>query len=100
MARMVTWENPTQNTDDTPFNPATEIAGYEIGFDNKPAVAIPIGTATSYDVEQLDAYKALKSGAHTIQLAVVSKVGTKSAPATTSFPIKGTPRAVTSLAMA
>jgi hypothetical protein len=95
---LMTWDNPTTNTDGTVL-PQTDIAGYQIGVDSAPAVSVPIGFATSFDLTTLAGFSGLKSGQHTASLAVVNKEGTVGVAATTTFPVLAVPATVTNLAV-
>lgn len=89
------WENPTQNTDGTAYNAATENAGYELALDGEqPSVTLPFAFGTEFTLDsEVAAYDALPSGAHTVRLRVVNRDGIYSAwtgPGT--FRKVGTPR--------
>lgn len=102
MGTLLTWTNPTTNTDGGAYDAATENAGYNLAFDNtSAAVSVPVAFATSFDFGSLDAYKALKSGNHTIRLSVVNKAGGESAySAPLSFRKTGTPNVPVLVAVA
>jgi hypothetical protein len=98
--RDVTWTNPTERVDNTPFDSTTETAGYELALDSAPAISIPIGYATSYDLTQLSAYADLKTGTHSATLAITDKEGNTSAPsAPATFRVALAPLAPTALAV-
>lgn len=95
---VISWVNPTQNTDGSALA-ATGIAGYELSIDGAPAVGLPLtAEATSFDMSTLASFDALKSGAHSVTLAVVSTAGAVGAPSTAaSFslnPVPGQPTGV------
>lgn len=97
----ISWANPTTNTDGTPYNAATDNAGYELVLDGAPAVSIPVSYGTSFDLSTLAAFTALKSGSHTAALAVVNKQGVVSDfSAQATFLLAGTPSAPTAVAVA
>lgn len=76
----ITWTNPTKNTDGGDYDAATENAGYELAFDAQTAaVSLPLAFGTSFDFGTTQAYQDLKSGSHSVKLAVVNKAGAKSA---------------------
>ena len=77
---IVSWANPVFNTDGSAFDPTT-IGGYELSFDGAAAVSIlpAAGESTSFDMNSLAAYTALKGGNHTVAVDVVTKTGEKSA---------------------
>lgn len=94
---VLTWTNPTTNTDGSAM-PQSEFAGYQISFDGDAAVSIPLAFGTTFDMGSLAAYEALKSGAHTVSLAVVSNAGIVGAASNAaSFSVAGTPSAPTGL---
>lgn len=75
----LTWINPTENTDGSAYNAATENAGYELSLDgNEAAIALPLSFGTEYDMKDLDAYKSLGRGNHTVALRVVNRQGVAS----------------------
>lgn len=102
MGTTVSWVNPTKTTDGGDYDAATENAGYVLAFDGGDgAVSLPLAFGTSFDYGTLQAYQDLKSGTHTLTLAVVTKEGVTgnfSEPAT--FRKTGTPLAPTSVAVA
>lgn len=99
---IITWDNPTTNTDGSPYNAEQDNAGYELAFDNSPAaVALPFAFGTEFDLKTLEAFQSLTPGTHSVRLRVVNKGGiasdwTGGAP----FQIYGTPLAPTNLAVA
>jgi hypothetical protein len=99
---ILTWANPTTRVDGTAFDPATEIAGYEISLDNSAAIDIPFSPGvTSFDLSTLAAFEALKSGTHTLGMAVVDKGGLTSAFSTpATFSVIAQPSVPTSVAVA
>lgn|GEM_PF-5261279 len=94
------WTNPTLMTDGTPFAGSSDTSGYQIAIDATPAVSIPIGYATTFDMSTLAVWPTLKSGAHTVQLAVVTKEAVTGLFGTATFSIFGTPMAPTALSVA
>lgn len=97
----ISWVNPTTNTDGTPFAATTDTAGYEIAIDGAAAVSMPIGYATTFDLSTLAVWPTLKSGNHTVSIAITTKEGETSAPSNVvTFPVLGTPQAPTNLAIA
>jgi hypothetical protein len=93
-------QNPTTFTDGTAFADTTDTAGYEISIDGAAAVSIPVGYVTSFDMSTLAVWPTLKTGPHTVTLAVVTKEGVTglyAAPLT--FPILGVPVAPTLLSV-
>lgn len=93
------WTNPTTYTDGTPYA-QTDNAGYTLQLDATPAVSIPLAWGTGFDLTTLASYKALKSGTHTVAIAVVSKAGFTSdfsAPAT--FQVAVAPSPATNLVL-
>jgi hypothetical protein len=78
---ILSWLNPTSRSDGTVYDALTETAGYQISLDAVPAVDVPTGFATSFDLKTLAAYPSLQVGVpHTITLAIVDKGGLVSAP--------------------
>ncbi len=97
----LSWTNPTQNTDGSAYNHQTQGAGYELAFDRGEAVVtLPFAFGTSFDMADLDAYIALKSGDHIVGLRVVSREGARSAYAEATFRKVAVPMAPASLAVA
>jgi hypothetical protein len=84
-------------TDGTPFTGQTDTTGYQIAIDATPAVSIPIGYATTFDMSTLAVWPTLKTGQHSVQLAVVTKEGVTGLFGTATFPILGVPVAPTAL---
>lgn len=100
MVHTLTWENPTTNTDGTPYAPADN-AGYELAIDGSGAVGIPLAYGTSFDLNSLTAFTSLKSGSHSIALRVVSKQGVASDfSSAATFLVTPTPMAPKNLAVA
>lgn len=97
----LSWTNPTQNTDGTAFDPA-DFAGIEIELDGAPAVSVPESAAvTSFDLSTLAAWSGLKSGSHTVTLAITNKEGNTSDFASpVTFPVLAVPMAPTALSVA
>lgn len=94
---VLSWDNPTVNIDGTTFDPTTQ-AGINIVLDSEAAVSVPLASGTSFDMASLAAYEALKSGAHTVGIELVTVGGTTSALSNVaSFSIVATPMAPTSL---
>lgn len=99
--KVLSWTNPTQYTDGSPYDASTANAGYVIALDGLGAVAIPLAFGTSFDLSTLAAYQALKRGSHTVALAVVTKEGMQSDfSSATTFQIAVPAMAPTSLKMA
>jgi hypothetical protein len=78
--KTASWTNPTQGIDPTgatvAWDPTADLAGIEIQLDGAAAVSVPVALgATSFDLTSLAAYKALASGQHTFDIAVVTKEG-------------------------
>lgn len=96
----LTWTNPTQMTDGTPFAASSDTSGYQIEIDGAAAVGIPIGYATTFDMSTLAVWPTLKTGTHTVGLAVVTKEGVTGNFGTATFPILGVPMAPTALSVA
>jgi hypothetical protein len=91
------WTNPTTNTDGSALTEA-ENAGYQISLDGGAAVSIPLAWGTTFDMSSLAAYEALKSGAHTVTLALVTTAGVVGvASNAASFSIAAVPSAPTGL---
>lgn len=94
---VMTWTNPTTDTDGNPYG-QNDNAGYTIAVDGTPGVSVPLAFGTSFDIGSLAGVQALKSGQHSVALALVSKQGVTgvfSNPAT--FPIFATPAAPANL---
>lgn len=87
--------NPTVMTDGTPFAGPTDTAGYQIGIDGGAVVSIPNGYLTSFDMSTLAIWSTLKSGTHSVTLAVVTKEGATGVFGSTTFSILGIPAAPT-----
>lgn len=84
---MLTWVNPTTNTDGSALT-QSDVAGYEIAIDGAAAVSVPLGYATSFDLTTLAGFSVLKSGSHTVTLAVTNKEGeTGAASSAVTFPV-------------
>ena len=103
----VTWTNPTTRTNGTPYDAATENAGYELALANPaggpltPFISIPLAFGTSFDLSTAAAYQALPSGTYEFALAVTSKEGLTSAySARATFQIAVAPVAPTGLVVA
>ena len=97
----LSWTNPTQNTDGTPFE-AADFAGIEIELDGAPAVSVPQSSeVSSFDLSTLAAWNTLKSGPHTVTLASTNKEGNTSDFASpVTFPVLAVPMAPTALSVA
>lgn len=96
----ISWVNPTTYTDGTIYS-QTDNAGYTLQLDTTPAISIPLAWGTTFDLTTLTSYKALKRGAHTVSVAVVSKAGIQSdfgTPAT--FQVEVAPSAPTAIVVA
>lgn len=90
---MLTWVNPTTNTDGSALA-QSDVAGYTIVLDGAAAVSVPLGYATSFDLATLAGFSSLKSGNHTVALAVTNKEGVTGNAASVSFsvvPVPGVP---------
>ena len=85
--------NPTTFTDGSAFSASTDTAGYEIQIDGAAAVSIPNGYLTTFDLSTLAVWSTLKSGMHTVALAVVTKEGATGVYGSASFPVLGIPAA-------
>lgn len=95
----LTWTNPTTYTDGTAL-PQSDFAGIQISIDGLPAVSVPVGYATSYDLTQLAVWPILKTGNHTAALAITTKEGvTGAASAAVTFPVFGVPSPATALSV-
>lgn len=94
----IAWSNPAQNTDGTPFDPATQQAGITFVLDGAPAVSVASGAGNSLDVSAVAAFQGLKSGNHTLQIDVVTVAGVHSAlSGAATFLIDAVPNAPTGL---
>jgi len=75
----ISWVNPQQGTDQngnlTAWDPSTDMKGIELQFDGGTPIEVDCGFVTSFDMSTLDAYKALASGAHTVDIAILTKEG-------------------------
>ena len=99
--KTLSWNNPTTNTDGTPYNAATDNGGYTILVDGKQTLSGPLSFGTSFDLRTLAAFEALPAGSHTLQLEVVTKTGVASAPsAAITFLAVAIPNAPDSLLLA
>lgn len=97
--RTLSWTNPTTNADGTTMA-QTDFAGYVLALDGAPAVSVPLQFGTSFDMSTLAAYTALKSGSHTVTLAVVNVAGnTGVASDAATFSIAAVPGKITGLAV-
>ena len=97
---ILSWENPTQDTDGNAYGQADN-AGYTIMLDDEPAISVPLAWGTQFDLDTLSAFNSLKSGQHTAALAVVSKGGVSSAYSSpVTFPVLPAPMAPTNLRLA
>ncbi len=98
---IISWVNPTTNTDGTAYDGATQNAGYTLQLDGVGQVSIPLAYGTSFDMNTLAAFKALKSGYHTAALQVVTKQGVASDfSGAVTFSVAATPLAPSNLAVA
>jgi hypothetical protein len=96
-AHTLQWVNPTQNTDGSPFDPA-DFAGIQIQVDGAVAVSVPSSIETSFDLSTLALWPTLKSGPHTVALAIVNKEGEASAfSAAATFSVARVPAAPTAV---
>jgi len=105
--RTISWTNPTTRTDGTPYDVATQNAGYELALANPagsalvPFISIPLAFGTSFDLSSAAAYQALPSGSYEFALAVTSKEGLTSAYSERApFQIAVAPVAPTGLVLA
>jgi hypothetical protein len=75
----LTWVNPTTYTDGTAYDPATENAGYELSINGAEAsVALPFAFGTEFEMKDLEEYRQLPLGEHTVRLRVITKQGVAS----------------------
>lgn len=97
----LSWTNPTTNVDGSPYDAATDSAGIDIVIDGLPAVSVPVGGVTTFDLSTLAEFPALKSGAHTVAIEIVPKIGVASAlSAAATFSVGSAPAVATNLAVA
>lgn len=101
----LSWTNPTQAVDQNgktvAFDPATDMKGVEVQFDNVGAVEIDTGVVTTLDMTTLDAYKALPSGTHKVDLAILTNEGVLGGFSTSvTFLVGFTPLAPTDVVVA
>lgn len=94
-AHVLNITNPTTFTDGTPFVGSADTQGYQISIDKAASVSIPNGYLTTFDLSTLAVWSTLKSGNHTVDLAVVTKEGVTGVFGSTSFQILGIPSAPT-----
>lgn len=100
MSKIVSWVNPTTYTDGSALNGQQDIAGYGIKIDGQSEVSVPTGYATSFDIQTLASYAALKRGAHTVAVSVVAKDGAESDfSGSATFQIVVKPSTVTSVSV-
>lgn len=88
---ILSWVNPTTNTDGSAYDGAADNAGYTIEIDGQGEVSVPLAYGTNFDLNQLADYQALKAGSHTVAIAAVTKEGVASdfsAPASFSVAAK------------
>lgn len=75
----ISWVNPLQGTnqngDLVAWDPSTDMKGIELQFDGGTPIEVDTGFATIYDMSQLDAYKTLKPGQHTVDMAILTNEG-------------------------
>lgn len=75
----ISWVNPLQGTnqngDLTTWDPSTDMKGIELQFDGGTPIEVDCGFVTTYDMSQLDAYRGLKSGQHTVDMAILTNEG-------------------------
>lgn len=97
---ILSWVNPTQYVDGTPLD-TSAVAGYEISYDGIGAVGVPLhGLGTTFDMNSLDAYTALKHGPHSVAIDIVMSDGSKSAFSNAvTFPVVSTPNPPSSLSV-
>ena len=105
--KTISWTNPTSREDGTPYDAATENAGYELALANPaggalvPFISIPLAFGTSFDVSSAAAYQALPSGQYEFALAVTSKEGLSSKYSNrTPFQVAAVPSAPVDLVVA
>jgi hypothetical protein len=97
---ILSWVNPTANTDGSAYT-QSDNAGYTIEIDGTGTVSIPLAWGTSFDLSTLAEWSTLKSGTHTVALAVVSTAGVSSAySAPATFSVLSVPNPPTGLAVA
>jgi len=96
----INWTNPTANTDGTAFDP-TDFAAVEISLDGSPAVDVPASSEiNSFDLSTLAAWSTLKSGNHTVAIAITNKEGnTSDFTSPVTFPVLAVPMAPTNLSV-
>jgi hypothetical protein len=98
---ILTWTNPTKYTDGTDYSHESAGAGYELSLDGAAAaVSLPFAFGTTFDMNELEQYRALKGGSHTVGLRVVTKAGVASEYAVATFQVALVPMAPASLAVA
>lgn len=99
---IINWVNPSTNTDGTAYDASKDNAGYTLQLDGVGQVSIPLAYGTSFDMNSLDAYKALKSDkTHTAALQVVNKAGVASDfSAAATFSVVAVPSAPSSVSVA
>lgn len=96
----VTWINPTQTVDGSPYDHRTQGAGYEVAFDSDEAVVVlPFAYGTEFWLKDLDAYHSLPDGEHTLRMRVITKGGEASDWALAPFRKALVPLPVGSLAV-
>jgi hypothetical protein len=96
----LSWTPVTQNTDGSAFDPTTQ-AGIQLNLDSQPAVSVPLASGNSFDMATLAAYQALKAGAHTASICLVTKSGAVSDPSNTApFSVGLVPKPPAALAVA
>lgn len=92
------WTNPGTREDGEVYGQANN-AGYEIGFDGLAAVSIPLAWGTTFDLSTLAAFKALKTGTHTLQLSAVDTTGIVGDPGSATFQYSSPPMAPTGVSV-
>lgn len=97
----VTWANPAQYVDGTPYDHKKDGAGYEVAFDNDQAVVVlPFAYGNEFWLKDIAAYEVLPPGEHVVKLRVVTKGGEKSDWASAPFRKEPIPVPVSDLAVA
>lgn len=73
----LTWVNPTQNTDGSAYDAATENAGYDLAIDGTvPSLSLPFAFGNEFQLDAAtQAYADLVSGTHNLRLRVVNREG-------------------------
>ena len=98
---IISWHNPTTNTDGSAFDANAQAGGFELQFDGAGVVDFLFTAGVNvFDMNTLDAYKALAEGPHNVALAIVNKSGVASAfSAPVTFQVTKTPDAPSAVAV-